>query len=360
MLFVQQVGTRFAAVIVGGALFFGFLGSAGAVAFRFPVISADGIVVDGFPGVIHCDHDPEDKGMGDIFCLAYDGRENFPFCYDQHDGTDFVLDGGFDKMDAGSLEIVAAADGEVISVHDGEYDRCHADIATKEVTCDGHPIVGNHVKIRHSDNYESWYWHIKTDSIVVNVGDQVTCGQVLGLIGSSGVSSMPHIHFEVHTPEGNWIDPYAGEFSQAQSLWVMQEDPATGLPGTYCEGELVPVGDVGPEQTEDMGSVGDNDVFEGAEENNSKDVVKGDIFEGVDTLDSVSGDVDSGVDDDATVADDPLGQDSEELADVATGDTWWQQNDAGGCGLGRQTSAMGTALLMLGLILSLHVRRRQW
>lgn len=168
----------------------------------------------------------------------------FPYCYDDHDGTDFMLIDGFGMMDMGSADVVAAADGVVISVHDGEYDRCHTDLVTQDVSCDGYPMIGNHVKIEHADGMETWYWHFKKDSIIVKEGDEVTCGDVLGKIGSSGYSSGPHLHFEVRVPNDQggteWIDPYAGLNSQEESYWVMQRHPKKVLPGCFCEGDEIP------------------------------------------------------------------------------------------------------------------------
>ncbi|MDP7112514.1 MAG: hypothetical protein QGH45_11145, partial [Myxococcota bacterium] len=51
------------------------------------------------PPVVGFDHDPEDHdGAYQVLCTDYDGRA-FPHCYDGHDGSDFMLDGGFDAMD---------------------------------------------------------------------------------------------------------------------------------------------------------------------------------------------------------------------------------------------------------------------
>ena len=42
----------------------------------------------------------------------------------------------------------------------------------------------------------------------LNDGDHVTVGQPIGLVGSSGSSSGPHLHFEVHS-NGRPVDPLA-------------------------------------------------------------------------------------------------------------------------------------------------------
>ncbi|MEQ1568145.1 MAG: M23 family metallopeptidase [Myxococcota bacterium] len=177
------------------------------------------------------DHDPVDGTgfAGDATCLDYAGR-NFPHCYDEHDGTDLILVGGFDAMDAGSTPVRAAYDGWVIEVVDGNYDRCHIDGGS--VSCDGYPIEPNYVEVEHPDGLVSRYFHLQQWSAVVEIGDQVPCGTPLGRVGSSGNSSMPHLHFEVQR-DGVSVDPFAGPYSQPESLWEDQGMDA-GLPEDGC------------------------------------------------------------------------------------------------------------------------------
>lgn len=180
------------------------------------------------------DHDPEDhsdNALGGAICTNYDGR-NFPWCYDGHDGSDYLLEGGFDAMDAGSTAILAAADGVVVSTDDGNYDRCH--VEGTSVSCDGYPMVGNHVIVEHPSGVRTKYWHMKSGSVAVEVGEEVHCGQELGLVGSSGNSSMPHLHFEVEDGDGDTVDPYAGVFSQPESWWRDQGDDNEALPPAGC------------------------------------------------------------------------------------------------------------------------------
>jgi len=63
---------------------------------------------------------------------------------------------------------------------------------------------GNHVIINHGYGYETLYGHmVKVKS---NPGQKVTRGEVIGWVGSSGKSTGPHCHYEVHK-SGNKIDP---------------------------------------------------------------------------------------------------------------------------------------------------------
>ena len=63
---------------------------------------------------------------------------------------------------------------------------------------------GRFVRIDHPDGFQSLYGH--ASRILVAVGDSVGAGQVIGLSGSTGRSTGPHLHFEVRR-DGRSIDP---------------------------------------------------------------------------------------------------------------------------------------------------------
>ena len=54
---------------------------------------------------------------------------------------------------------------------------------------------GNYVKIKHSDTFKTVYAHCS--KLKVKTGDKVKAGQVIALVGSTGRSTGPHLHFEV-------------------------------------------------------------------------------------------------------------------------------------------------------------------
>ena len=45
------------------------------------------------------------------------------------------------------------------------------------------------------------------DQLLVNVGDRVSAGQQISVIGNEGQSTGPHLHFEVHPGGGAAVDP---------------------------------------------------------------------------------------------------------------------------------------------------------
>ena len=63
---------------------------------------------------------------------------------------------------------------------------------------------GNYVALAHGGGYGSIYLHMT--HYVVQVGDSVKAGQVIGYVGSTGWSSGPHLHFEIHK-DGTAVNP---------------------------------------------------------------------------------------------------------------------------------------------------------
>lgn len=64
---------------------------------------------------------------------------------------------------------------------------------------------GNKLEITHPDGVVTWYAHLSR--IDVTETDAVETGQVVGLVGSTGNSTGPHLHFEVHPGGGEAADP---------------------------------------------------------------------------------------------------------------------------------------------------------
>jgi murein DD-endopeptidase MepM/ murein hydrolase activator NlpD len=70
---------------------------------------------------------------------------------------------------------------------------------------------GMHVEVAQIDGYVTTYSHMS--AFTVTVGQLVVAGQQLGNVGSTGDSTGPHLHFEVHLPDGQRTDP---------AIWLFQ------------------------------------------------------------------------------------------------------------------------------------------
>jgi murein DD-endopeptidase MepM/ murein hydrolase activator NlpD len=55
--------------------------------------------------------------------------------------------------------------------------------------------AGYYVTVNHGDGFSSYYMHLT--HYVVGVGDKVQAGQLLGFMGSTGVSTGPHLHYAI-------------------------------------------------------------------------------------------------------------------------------------------------------------------
>ena len=74
-------------------------------------------------------------------------------------------------------------------------DEILASLAGTVEAADYEPSYGNYVIIRHSSSLKTVYAHCS--SLKVEKGDSVKAGQVIALVGSTGRSTGPHLHFEV-------------------------------------------------------------------------------------------------------------------------------------------------------------------
>ncbi len=71
-------------------------------------------------------------------------------------------------------------------------------------TAQYHYSAGNYVTINHGDGFSTSYLHMTHDT--VSVGDYVTAGEIIGYVGSTGVSTGPHLHFTMYW-NGETINP---------------------------------------------------------------------------------------------------------------------------------------------------------
>jgi len=87
----------------------------------------------------------------------------------KHNGTDFAAPTGTPIMASGTGTVIKAG-------------RCGGG--------------GNCIKIRHNNSYQTVYAHLS--KFATRKGRRVTQGQIIGYVGSTGMSTGPHLHYEVH------------------------------------------------------------------------------------------------------------------------------------------------------------------
>ena len=104
------------------------------------------------------------------------------------------------------IDYAAASGTPVRAVGDG--------VVTKASYSGGY---GNLVEIRHSRGYSSRYGHLRGFARGVRAGTRVTQGQTIGYVGSTGLSTGPHLHYEFHE-RGRPINPSSIKYLTGEPL----------------------------------------------------------------------------------------------------------------------------------------------
>ena len=119
-------------------------------------------------------------------------------------------------------EALAVADGVVAAVKDGIPENIPG-ATSRAVPITLETVGGNYVSLDLGQGRYAFYAHLQPGSLRVKVGDKVRRGQVLGLVGNSGNSTEPHLHFHISnasSPLASEGLPYALEsFEQQGEGW---------------------------------------------------------------------------------------------------------------------------------------------
>lgn len=135
--------------------------------------------------------DYDGKGVKKAFLKApfkYDHRISSNFSYSRlhpvhkvrrpHYGVDYAAPRG--------TPVLASASGRVV---DARYKGAN----------------GNYVKLRHPNGYHTYYLHLS--KILVKAGQSVSQGDRIGLVGSTGVATGPHLDYRILNDRGKWLNP---------------------------------------------------------------------------------------------------------------------------------------------------------
>ena len=76
---------------------------------------------------------------------------------------------------------------------------------------------GKYVRILHADGYETAYGHMTAFARGLEVGSRVRQGQVIGFVGSTGMSTGAHVHFEIHI-NGRFVNPMTVKLPRGRVL----------------------------------------------------------------------------------------------------------------------------------------------
>ena len=138
----------------------------------------------------------------DVRITSYYGNREYMYrgklIKDFHHGIDLVP-----KNFKGNEEIIAFYDGVVTGVQ-----KVGKQYGT-----------GCYVRIKHDKGLYTLYYHLKSETICVNVGDKVVKGQKLGIIGTTGQSTGVHLHFQIDKGNNSTsINPYDYVFNNKELI----------------------------------------------------------------------------------------------------------------------------------------------
>jgi len=165
-----------------------------AALFNFKTAKAEGFILQtpfngSHPITSYFDHSSPDYTTSDGIIAIYTGESGSscePYCYNGHPGIDWSM---------GNSQIFAAASGIV---------------SERTTSASGY---GNSIVLEHADGMHTLYAHLQ--AIYVVEGQYVTAGDLIGLSGSTGNSTGPHLHFGV----------YKGEFTRQNGDESNATDP---------------------------------------------------------------------------------------------------------------------------------------
>lgn len=181
-------------------------------------ITVDAVDIFGISNYVDQDTASGDAAIEDWNCGAPNART-----YDGHNGID-IFNGPFSwwQMERDQAIVIAAAAGTIVDKVNDQPER--------SCTIDNSGGDNNLIVIEHSDGSLGLYAHMRTGSLTAKpIGATVERGEYLGVIGSAGFSTGPHLHLTVGFFEGNSFvhqEPWAGTCNLINATTWWEDQPA--------------------------------------------------------------------------------------------------------------------------------------
>jgi murein DD-endopeptidase MepM/ murein hydrolase activator NlpD len=148
--------------------------------------------------------------------LALDGTvaigQRFAIDFLQIDSAGRTWRPGTDSTDNASYyaygnQIYSVGDGIVVETKDSIPENRPRSPVARAVPINLVTVGGNHIVVDMGKGHYAFYAHVQPGSLRVKLGDRVKAGQVLALLGNSGNSTEPHLHFHM----GDNVSPLGSE-----------------------------------------------------------------------------------------------------------------------------------------------------
>jgi hypothetical protein len=113
-------------------------------------------------------------------------------------------------------EVVAPADGEVVYARNDVPDQPRPGTVDSSIYMNlpnpGYAMPGNNVTLNHGNNEYSSLGHMRYGSVRVKTGDRVKRGDMIGLVGNTGGSPIPHLHYHLTDGADLFVDGLPSRF----------------------------------------------------------------------------------------------------------------------------------------------------
>ena len=133
--------------------------------------------------------------------LSIDGTvrvpERFAIDFVRIDDSGHLFEGPIDQLSSYAYfgaQVHSVAPGKVVNVTDGYAEQVPGELPTGQTV---QTAGGNHIVVRLRSGEYAFYAHLQPGSPTVEVGNRVRKGEVLGLLGNTGNSDGPHLHFHI-------------------------------------------------------------------------------------------------------------------------------------------------------------------
>ena len=142
-------------------------------------------------------------------------------------------------------DVLAVADGTVVEIKDGIVENVPNQPPAVPITLE--TVAGNHIDLDLGGGVYAMYAHLQPGSLKVKLGDRVKRGQVIALLGNTGNSTEPHLHFQLMDRNSPLISeglPYKlPEYTIAKRLTGDFESTptATDLPAPELHRQEIPL-----------------------------------------------------------------------------------------------------------------------
>jgi murein DD-endopeptidase len=150
-------------------------------------------------------------------------------------------------------DIISVGDGVVVETKDSIPENSPRSPVARAVPINLITVAGNHIVVDMGQGHYAFYAHVQPGSLRVRVGDRVRSGQVLALLGNSGNSTEPHLHFHIVDAVASGTStlgaegiPYATSFDvigrctlSAAGIKCARNSPITVRDGIPLQNQLV-------------------------------------------------------------------------------------------------------------------------